>query len=140
LCLRLPKTVTPQHTCQTRPPEFANPTRLLYTDPVTITGSLDSDEIAIRTSIGYFLFVPLGENERLLAAAGLNVLAAEDTTDDLAVVASRRCDARFEHAQHLKQIEGDEAFDGRQRFFDMVATLAREHRLSRFVYLAEKPT
>jgi SAM-dependent methyltransferase len=114
--------------------------RLLFTDPVTITGSLDSNEMAIRTSIGYFLFVPPGENERLLAAAGLNVLAVEDTTDDLAVVARRRGDARSERAPVLRQIEGDEAFEGRQRFFDMVATLARDHRLSRFVYLAEKPT
>ncbi len=69
---------------------------LLFTDPVAITGLLDSNEIAIRTSIGYFLFVPLGENERLLAAAGLNVVAVEDTTDVLAAVASRRGDARTE--------------------------------------------
>ncbi len=54
--------------------------RLLFTDPVTVTGILDSDEIAIRTSIGYFLFVPPGEDERLLAEAGLSVLAVEDTT------------------------------------------------------------
>jgi SAM-dependent methyltransferase len=114
--------------------------RLLFTDPVTITGSLDSNEIAIRTSIGYFLFVPPGENERLLAAGGLNVLGVEDTTADLAVVARRRGDARSELAPGLRQIEGDEAFEGRQRFFDMVAVLASEHRLSRFVYLAEKPT
>jgi hypothetical protein len=69
---------------------------LLFTDPVAITGLLDSNEIAIRTSIGYFLFVPLGENERLLAAAGLNVVAVEDTTGVLAAVASRRGDARAE--------------------------------------------
>jgi SAM-dependent methyltransferase len=113
--------------------------RLLFTDPVTITGSLDSNEIAIRTSIGYFLFVPPGENERLLAAAGLNVLAVEDTTADLAVVARRRSDARSERAPALREIEGDEAFEGRQRFFDMVAALASDHRLSRLVYRAEKP-
>jgi SAM-dependent methyltransferase len=64
--------------------------RLLFTDPVVITGILDSEELAIRTSIGYFLFVPADENERLLTAAGLNVLAVDDTTSHLAEIARRR--------------------------------------------------
>jgi SAM-dependent methyltransferase len=113
--------------------------RLLFTDPVIITGILDSNELAIRTSIGYFLFVPKGENERLLIAAGLNVLAVEDNTNDLAVVARRRCDARADRAPALRRIEGDDTFEGRQRFFDIVARLASERRLGRFVYLAERP-
>jgi SAM-dependent methyltransferase len=112
--------------------------RLLFTDPVTVTGVLGSDEIAIRTSIGYFLIVPAGEDERLLAEAGLSVLAVEDTTKSLAEVARRRADARAKHAEALRQAEGDEAFEGRQRFFEIVATLARERRLSRLVYVAEK--
>ena len=112
--------------------------RLLFTDPVTITGALDSDELAIRTSVGYYLFVPPGENERLLAEAGLNVVAVEDTTDSLAEIAARRRDARWERADALREAEGDEAFDGRQRFFDTVAKLAHERRLSRVVYTAEQ--
>jgi SAM-dependent methyltransferase len=112
--------------------------RLLFTDPVIITGILDSEELAIRTSIGYFLFVPADENERLLAGAGLRVLAVDDTTGHLAEIARRRHNARAERAQPLREIEGDTAFDGRQRFFDIVATLAREHRLSRLAYTAEK--
>jgi SAM-dependent methyltransferase len=114
--------------------------RLLFTDPVVITGILDSEELAIRTSIGYFLFVPPGENERLLAAAGLTVIDVADTTDHLAEIARRRHDARAERAEALREIEGDAAFDGRQRFFDLVATLARDRRLSRFVYTAESQT
>jgi SAM-dependent methyltransferase len=112
--------------------------RLLFTDPVVITGILDSEEIALRTSIGYFLFVPAGETERLLVNAGLIVVDVEDTTGDLSEIASRRRDARAERAQALRQIEGDAAFEGRQRFFDVVATLARERRLSRFAYTTEK--
>jgi len=112
--------------------------RLLFTDPVVITGILDSEELAIRTSIGYFLFVPPGENERLLASAGLSVVGVEDTTDHLAEIARRRHDARAAHAEALTTIEGDAAFDGRQRFFDLVALLAHDRRLSRFVYTAEK--
>jgi SAM-dependent methyltransferase len=114
--------------------------RLLFTDPVVITGVLDSDELAIRTSIGYIVFVPLSENERLLTVAGLSLLAVRDTTDEFAVVARRRSDARSERAQALRRVEGDQAFDGRQRFFDLVAKLAFERRLGRFVFLAEKPT
>jgi hypothetical protein len=114
--------------------------RLLFTDPVVITGILDSEELAIRTSIGYFLFVPPGENERLLAAAGLTVADVEDTTNHLAEIALRRHDARAERAESLREIEGDAAFDGRQRFFDLVALLARDRRLSRVVYTAERQT
>ena len=113
--------------------------RLLFTDPVSITGVLDSDELAIRTSVGYYLFVPPGENERLLAEAGMKMLSVEDTTDSLAEIAARRRDSRAERADRLKDVEGDEAFEGRQRFFDIVARLAQQHRLSRIAYAAEKP-
>ena len=114
--------------------------RLLFTDPVVITGILDSVEIALRTSIGYSLFVPGDENERLLADAGLTVVDVEDMTGDLAEIAGRRRDARAERANALRQLEGDAAFEGRQRFFEVVATLARERRLSGFAYTAEKQT
>ena len=114
--------------------------RLLFTDPVTITGLVASEEIAIRSSIGYFVFLPPGENERLLSAAGLSVISSRGPRPTtVAAVARRRCSVRAERADELRRLEGDEAFDGRQRFFDMVATLARERRLSRFAHLAEKP-
>jgi SAM-dependent methyltransferase len=114
--------------------------RLLFTDPVVITGILDSEELAIRTSIGSFLFVPPGENERLLAGARVDVVDVEDTTDHLAEIAWRRQAARAERARALNEIEGDAAFDARQRFFDVVARLARERRLSRLAYTAAKQT
>jgi SAM-dependent methyltransferase len=114
--------------------------RVVFTDPVVITGALDSEEIALRTSIGYFLFVPPDENERLLANAGLAVVNVEDLTGRLAEIAGRRRDARSERAEALRQLEGDAAFEGRQRFFDVVASLASQRRLSRFAYTAEKQT
>jgi SAM-dependent methyltransferase len=114
--------------------------RLLFTDPVTVTGPLGADEIAIRASIGYFLFVPDGEDERVLREVGLRVLEVEDGTENMATVADRWRAARAKHAEALREIEGDETFDGQQRFLEVTATLARERRLSRFVYLAEKPT
>jgi SAM-dependent methyltransferase len=84
--------------------------RLLFTDPVTVTGMVGSDELATRSSIGYFLFVPPGENDRLLAAAGLSVISVEDTTESLAAVAKRRRDARAQRETELRHLEGDEAF------------------------------
>ena len=101
---------------------------------------LGSDELATRTSIGYGLFAPRGENERLLAETGLNVVRVEDTTDSKAEVARRRYAARAQHETALKQAEGDETFDGRQRFFDVASVLAGERRLSRYVFVAAKPT
>ena len=112
--------------------------RLLFTDPVVVTGVVSADEIAVRASIGYFLFLPAGENERLLAGAGLDVVSVEDTTDHLADVAGRRHDARARHADELVAVEGGDAFAGRQRFFQLVATLAQERRLSRLVYTAKR--
>ena len=114
--------------------------RLLFTDPVTVTGPLGSDEIAIRSSIAYFLFVPPGHDERLLREAGLRVVAVEDATENMASVATRWRAARAKRGVALREIEGDERFHGQQRFLEVAARLARERRLSRFVYLAEKPS
>ena len=112
--------------------------RVLFTDPLTVTGALGSDEIATRTSIGYGLFVPLGENKRLLEQAGLHLVTVADTTESKAEVAQRRHAVRAQHEETLRQTEGDETFEGRQRFFAVAAQLSAERRLSRYVYLAQK--
>ncbi len=112
--------------------------RVLVTDPVTITGLVASDELAVRSSIGYFDFAPPGEDERLLRAAGLEVIGVEDLTGTMAAVARGRCRIRAERAKALRELEGTVAFERRQRFLDMVATLAAERRVSRFAYLAER--
>src|SRR3954465_7705682 len=113
--------------------------RVLFTDPITVTGPLSSDEIAIRASIGYFLFVPPGEDERLLRNASLQPLAVEDATENMAAVAERWFAARAKRADTLREIEGEQTFHGQQQFLEVTARLARERRLSRLVYLAEKP-
>ena len=102
-----------------------------------MTGAITSEEIAIRSSIGYFLFLPPGENERLLSAAGLSVIATEDTTDSLAEVARRRGAARAERADELRRLEGEEVFDAGSGSRDR-GDVARERRLT-LRLLAEKP-
>lgn len=101
---------------------------------------LGSDEIAARTSIGYGLFAPLGENERVLAESGLQVVTVEDTTESMAAIALRRYRAREQYEEKLRETEGDDTFEGRQRFFDVAAILSGERRLSRYVYVAVKPS
>ena len=112
--------------------------RLLYTDTSIITGLVSKDEIAIRSSIGYFLFAPPGENERLLEAAGFTLLHTKDITGNAARVSKRWHDARAAHAEDLIRVEGVETFEGLQTFLSVVNQVSEEHRLSRYVYVAEK--
>jgi SAM-dependent methyltransferase len=112
--------------------------RLLFTDPTTVTGVLSSEEIAIRSSIGYYLFVPPGEDVRLIELAGLQVERQEDVTENMVSISQRRCEARRHAREELLAFEGEQTYEGQQRFLAMVHQLARERRLSRYVYLARK--
>ena len=114
--------------------------RILFTDALVITGPVSQEEIATRSSIGLYFFVPPGENERLIEAAGFRLLAADDETEAAATIASRWHDAREEHRAELTEREGKTNFAGLQRFLDCVHTLSAERRLSRFSYLAELPS
>jgi SAM-dependent methyltransferase len=113
--------------------------RALFTDAMVLTGLVSHEELATRSSIGFYLFVPPGMNERLLEAAGFRVLAVEDVTANAADVARRWHDARERQRAALVAREGEVNFAGLQRFLLCVHTLSVERRLSRFAYLAEKP-
>ena len=112
--------------------------RALFTDALVITGIVSHEEIANRSAIGFYLFVPPGENERLLEGAGFRILGVQDVTQNAADISRRRHDARARYRAELVKREGDENFDGLQRFLMGVHTLSAERRLSRFAYLAEK--
>lgn len=112
--------------------------RALFTDPVVITGLVSNEELAVRSSIGLFVFSPPGENERLIAEAGLALVRQADATENAAVVSGRWRDARAEDRPALVKIEGEERFEGLQQFFDVVHRLTSERRLSRFVYFLQK--
>lgn len=113
--------------------------RALFTDPVVITGPVTNDELAQRSSVGLFLFVPPGTNEQLISEAGLVLVRKEDVTDNAALISGRWHQARLAHKDDLLRIEGEERFEGLQQFFAAVHKLTSERRLSRIVYLAEKP-
>ena len=112
--------------------------RAVFTDPIVITGPITNEELALRSSIGLFVFVPSGLNDALIQQAGFGLVRQEDVSENAALVASRWRDARDAHRDDLVRIEGEERFDGLQRFFDAVHRLTRERRLSRIAYVAEK--
>ncbi len=114
--------------------------RLLFTDPIIVNGPLTNAEIAVRSSAGFYLFVPPGYDEQLLIQCGLRVVSTENVTRNMAEIAERRKEARESHAQALRQIEGDQAYATQQEFLSIASRLAKEDRLSRFVFVAEKPS
>jgi cyclopropane fatty-acyl-phospholipid synthase-like methyltransferase len=113
--------------------------RTLFTDAMVLTGAVSNEEVAIRSSIGFYLFVPPGSNEAMLREAGFSILSVQDVTSNAAVVARRWHGARARHREPLVAREGEANFDGLQRFLRCVNTLSTEKRLSRYAYLAEKP-
>lgn len=114
--------------------------RAVFTDPVVISGPVTNDELALRSSIGLFLFVPPGVNEHLIEAAGFLLIKQEDVTENAALISRGWLQARQRHKDTLLQIEGQERYAGLQQFFAAVHCLTSERRLARIVYLVEKPT
>jgi SAM-dependent methyltransferase len=112
--------------------------RLLFTDPITVTGPLTNAEIALRSPAGSYLFVPYGYDEGVIAQCGLRLLVCKDVTANMAKVAEARVAARASRSATLREIEGDQAYEGQQEFLAVAARVAREGRLSRFVYVSKK--
>ena len=112
--------------------------RAVFTDPVVISGLVTNDELALRSSIGLFLFSPPGVNEQLIASAGLHLVRQEDVTANAALVSARWHRARQRRKEAVLRIEGEERFVGLQTFFAAVHRLTSERRLCRIAYLVEK--
>lgn len=112
--------------------------RALFTDPVVVTGPVNAEELRERSSIGPFLFVPEGVNERMIEDAGLRLVRREDTSEPASRVAGRWHQARDTHRDALVKLEGEERFLGLQRFFATVRDLTKDRRLSRILYVVEK--
>jgi SAM-dependent methyltransferase len=113
--------------------------RMLFSDALVIGGLITQQEIAARSSIGFYIFSPPGENERIIKEAGFRLESASDTSDQAAVIAKRWRDARDKRQETLLAIEGAANFEGLQQFLFTVHALTSERRLLRFVYVGEKP-
>lgn len=112
--------------------------RILFTDPVVITGAVSNEELAARSNIGFFIFMPLEVTKRYIQEAGFELLRCEDVTGNIELTSGRWHDSRQKHRADLIKIEGEERFEGLQKFLSTVHKLTHEQRLSRFVFLAEK--
>ena len=114
--------------------------RLVFTDPIVVTGMLRRDEMATRSdSMGEFVFTPPGVDEQLVRDAGFVDVRVEDATKNMWEVPRRWRDAREQHGSELDEIEGHDANAAFQRFLEVVETLARERRLSRIAIVAGRP-
>ncbi len=113
--------------------------RMLFSDALIVGGMLSHQEIATRSSIGYYVLSPPGENERLIEAAGFRHLETIEATENAALIAGLWHQARQRRKQELVAIEGEAAFDALQHFLKCAHTLTSEERLLRRVYLAHKP-
>ena len=112
--------------------------RAVFTDPVVITGPVTNEELAQRSSIGLFLFVPGAFNEELIVKAGFKIVSQLDATENAALVSRRWREARQRFRDDLLRIEGEERFEGVQEFLGAVHRLSSERRLSRVAYLVER--
>jgi ubiquinone/menaquinone biosynthesis C-methylase UbiE len=113
--------------------------RFLFTDALVVTGILSHQEIATRSAVGNYFFVPVGVNERFLQEAGLAVLRVADLTASAATTAQRWHDARVRWRDDLLRYEGESTFRGLQDFLACVSNVSQERRLSRFAYWGRKP-
>jgi len=112
--------------------------RAVFTDPVVVTGPVTSEELAQRSSIGLFVFMPKAVNEELIVKAGFKIVSQLDATENAALVSRRWREARQRFRDELLRIEGPQRFEGVQKFLGAVQRLTSERRLSRIAYLVEK--
>jgi hypothetical protein len=114
--------------------------RVLFTNPLTVSGMLRREEMLIRTgSLGAQVFTPPGLDEKLLRDAGFDEIRVEDRTTNMAVVSAARRRARATHVAELNMLEGRRARADYDRYLSVVELLATERRLTRLAYVARKP-
>ena len=113
--------------------------RMLFTDAMIVTGPITNEQLMTRSSIGRYVFLPPGENERLIREAGFDLITTVDLTSNAAAISQRWYEARARRCEDLVRIEGTSTFEGLQKFLSCVHILSDKHLLSRFMYAARKP-
>jgi SAM-dependent methyltransferase len=112
--------------------------RMLFSDALVVGGMISHEEIATRSSIGYYVYSPPGENERLTKQAGFREVHATDTTESAASIAKKWHQGREKWRDKLIALEGMSNFEGLQAFLSCVHSLTAERRLLRYLYVADK--
>ena len=111
---------------------------MLFSDALVIGGMVSHQEIATRSCIGFYVFSPPGENERLMKEVGFRLISVTDTSEAAAQLAGRWHTARQKYHDQLANAEGQTTFDGLQNFLHCVRTLLAQKRLLRLLYVASK--
>jgi ubiquinone/menaquinone biosynthesis C-methylase UbiE len=112
--------------------------RMLFSDALVVGGLLSQEEIATRSSIGFYVYSPPGENDRLIERAGFRLIRVIDTTESAARIAMQWHHAREKRREALVAMEGNINFEGLQQFLSCVHLMACEKRLLRYLYFASK--
>lgn len=112
--------------------------RMLFSDGLVIGGMVSYEEMTIRSSLGFYVYSPPGENERLIQEAGFRLVRVVDTTQHAAFIAKRWHEARDKRRAQLVAVEREQTFEGLQRFLSCVFKLCSERRLLRYLYVADK--
>jgi ubiquinone/menaquinone biosynthesis C-methylase UbiE len=111
---------------------------MLFSDALVMGGMVSHEEIATRSSIGFYVYSPPGENERLMERAKFGHIRVKDTTESAARIAKQWYHAREKRKGELVAAEGNTNFEGLQRFLSCVHVLTSEKRLLRYLYVASK--
>ena len=111
---------------------------MLFSDALVIGGLISHQEIATSSSIGYYVYSPPGENERLIKQAGFMHSQVTDTTENASQIAQKWHQAREKRKDELVALEGTGNFEGLQAFLSCAHCLTAERRLLRYLYLAER--
>ncbi len=135
MCHILDRSLALEEWCRVLKPDG----RMLFTDAMIVTGPITSEQLKTRSSIGLYVFVPPGENERLIREAGFELEASADLTPEAAAISKRWHDARARRSEDLMRIEGTSTFENLQEFLSCVHTVSEKRLLSRFMYAARKP-
>jgi len=112
--------------------------RMLFSDALVVGGMISHEEIATRSSIGYYVYSPPGENERLIEQAGFGQIRVTDTTESASCIAKQWHRAREKRKNELVAVEGAVNYEGLQAFLSCVHNLTAERRLLRCLYSADK--
>ena len=93
--------------------------RILFTDPVVITGPVSNEELAARSSIGFFIFIPPAITENFIEQAGFTLIHREDVTGNIELTSGRWHSSRQKHRDDLIKIEGEERFEDYKNFWPL---------------------
>jgi hypothetical protein len=84
---------------------------------VVITRPVTNDDLALRSSIGLFVFTPPGVNEHFIHTAGFNLLRQQDVSVQRGHRGGPLAARASSPSRRAVAIEGEERFEGLQKFF-----------------------